>query len=148
MTLLDGQWVSVRDGDPRAKGLQARHYSAHLYRDGRRPLKIMGPGEYLLLMTVDCRALFGWRLSIWREDGQSGVSCTIFRNEGALRSSDLIGEADAMAWQRWPEQPRHYTYVNAAKVSSPNPGYCFKRAGWVFVGKSPGGLHLLERVRL
>jgi hypothetical protein len=28
------------------------------------------------------------------------------------------------------------TYVDARKVRSPNPGYCYKRVGWVRVGRA------------
>ena len=66
-------------------------------------------------------------------DRQQGVNCAVFRNEGLLLSSDLIKQADEMAWERWPGE-RHYTYVNPRKVRSANPGYCFKKAGWVLCG--------------
>ena len=45
-------WLPVRDGDPRAGMLFDRHYSARQYRDGRIRQKIMGPGEYLLLLLA------------------------------------------------------------------------------------------------
>jgi hypothetical protein len=61
------------------------------------------------------------------------VTCAIFRNEGAGRSSDLILEAMRAAWVRWPGE-RLYTYVNPRRVRSANPGYCFKAAGWQLCG--------------
>jgi hypothetical protein len=70
---------------------------------------------------------------VWRKflsaDGQQGVNCAVFRNEGAGLSSDLIRAADALADQRWPGE-RHYTYVNPRAVRSTNPGFCFLQAGW------------------
>ena len=144
MTLGLGHWYSVHDGDPRVRGLLNRHYSAIHYRDGRRPLKSLGPGEYLLLMTPDSRAVFGWvRNTVERYDGQVGVYCSLFRNEGPVLSSDLIREACALAWERWPGQ-RLFTYVDATKVKSPNPGYCFLRAGWSRAGTSKSGKVLME----
>jgi hypothetical protein len=125
-----GHWLTIRDGDPRARYLYQRHYSCHHYRDGRKPCKILGPGEYMLLLTVTCDALFGWQYStIPRSNGEEGVNCTVFRNEGSVRSSDLIREACALAWQRW-TGARLFTYVNPKAVRSSNPGYCFLRAGW------------------
>src|SRR3990167_6344665 len=119
-----GAWLPVRDGDARARGLFSQHYSARHYRDGRRPLKMAGPGEYMMLMTQDCSALFLWKKFL-DASGEQGICCAAFRNEGAALSSDLIREADDLAWLRWPGE-RHYTYVNAKKIASPNPGYCFK----------------------
>jgi hypothetical protein len=81
----------------------------------------------MVLMTVDCSALFVWRKFI-DKSGQAGVNCAVFRNEGGL-SSMLIEEAVSHAWARWPGQ-RLYTYVDPACVRSENPGYCFIVAGW------------------
>lgn len=134
-------WYGIRDGDWRAWAMLNDHYSARHYRDGRRPAKVMGPGEYMLLMTLDSLAVFGW-LRNRRDDDQDGISCALFRNVGPHRSSDLIREADQLAWERW-EDRRHFTYVNPRKVRSLNPGYCFLQAGWTRVGRSKSGLHLL-----
>ena len=41
----------------------------------------------------------------------------------------MILAAEQLAWERWPGE-RFYTYVNARKVVSCNPGYCFLVAGW------------------
>ena len=125
-------WFAVADADDRARGLFLRHYSAYHYKDQRRRSKFIGPGEYMALMTVDCRALFVWRKFI-DKSGQQGVNCSVFRNEGDSRSSDLIKEADCMAWERWPGA-RLYTYINPRKIRSTNPGCCFKKAGWRFCG--------------
>ena len=120
-----------------------RHYSRRAYRDGRNPKKIIGPGEYLALKTPDSRALCIWRNFISMDD-QTGVNCSIFRNEGSRfgRSSALLDEAQSLAWARWPGA-RLYTYVNPKKVQSPNPGYCFKVLGWKHVGETKSGLHIL-----
>lgn len=140
---LCGYWIPVRDGDDRLRGLMHRHYSARHYRDGRKPRKVIGPGEYIALMTIDCQAAFIWRKFI-SDDGQEGVNCSMFRNEGNLLSSQLIIEADDIAWQRWPGQ-RLYTYIGDNKIKSVNPGYCFKKAGWRFCGRNKSGkLSILE----
>jgi hypothetical protein len=81
-----------------------------------------------VLLTNDNKALFVWRDFI-NDDGNEGINCAVFRNEGPRLSSDLLLEAERIAWQRWPGR-RLYTYVSAAAVQSHNPGYCFKKAGW------------------
>jgi len=136
-------WIPVRDGDDRARALYLRHYSARKYRDGRPRRKFVGPGEYIVLITIKCDALFIWRKFI-SGDNQSGVNCACFRNEGEILSSDLINEACELAWIRWPGE-RLYTYVADAKVKSVNPGYCFKQAGWRFCSRNKSGkLSILE----
>ena len=94
----------------------------------------------------DGRALFVWR-KFKDGSGQQGINCAVFRNEGPELSSDLIKEADRIAFKKWPEE-RHYTYVNGAKMKGVNPGYCFKMAGWRECGKTKGGLTILERLFL
>lgn len=137
------QWVPVRDGDDRARALYRRHYSCRHYLDGRNPAKIVGPGEYLMLLrSPRCDALFAWRRFI-DSSGQRGVNCAIFRNEGPELSSTLIREAVALAWQRWPGE-RLYTYVNPKAIRSTNPGACFRKANWKRCGVSKGGLVILE----
>jgi len=121
-------WYAIRDGDPRGRWLLNRHYSAKHYKDGRRQRLFVGPGEKLVLLTTDGQALFVWRKFINR-DGQQGVNCAVFRNEGPILSSELIREAEQLAWKKWPGE-RLYTYVNPRAVKSTNPGYCFLAAGW------------------
>ncbi len=137
-----GQWCPAKDGDSRARQLYQRHYSRYKYADGRAPKLFVGPGEKFVLLTADNAALFVWRKFI-SDAGQTGVNCAVFRNEGSVRSSSLIQEADRLAWARWPQEPRHYTYVNSARITSRNPGYCFLSAGWQRVGRSKAGLHIL-----
>lgn len=145
--LLDmgGYWLPVRDGDPRAYALYRRHYSARRHANPR-DVRIVGPGEHLLLLSPLGDALFVWR---WKPKpdlaGESGVCCTIFRNESNTLSSVLIMEADEYAEWRWPGIKRHYTYVNPRQVLSRNPGYCFLCAGWSRSGVTRSGLIILER---
>lgn len=140
-----GYWYEIKDGDPRAVGLYRRHYSCVNQDADHVRHGFSGQGESLILMLADCRALFGWRKQKESDDNQDGVNCFIFRNESSCLSSDLIKEADDLAWQRW-EDKRHYTYINSKKIRSTNPGYCFIQAGWKRCGYSKGGLAILERV--
>jgi len=136
-----GYWLPIHDGDARAYALMQRHYSFHAYADGRRqdwrnPNRhlICGPGEKLVLLGNDECALFIWRKFI-DKSGQTGINCAVFHNESGRKASDLIREAEAIAWARWPGT-RLYTYVDARKVLSEVPGYCFRRAGWKHCGES------------
>lgn len=133
MTMISGQnWYSVKDGDAMARGLFNRHYSRHFYKDNRNSKLFVGPGAKMVLMTCDGTALFVWR-KFKSANGQQGVNCAIFRNEGRILSSELILEAEQLAWSRWPDE-RLYTYVAPKKIQSSNPGYCFIKAGWTRCG--------------
>ncbi len=130
----EGPWIPIRDGNDTALSLFLRHYSA---RGNRKIRQFIGPGEKLVLLSRDARALFAWR-KFQSDNGQLGVNCAIFRNEAsdAGRSSDLIRAAALIAWQRWPGE-RLYTYVDAAKVRHKrDPGRCFLRAGWRYCGRT------------
>ena len=147
---LDGYWVRVKDGDSRVAQLYMRHYSCHQYQDGRRQqygyrnrFLVMGPGEKLVLLSVDGLAIFGWR-KFEDDSGQQGVNCNFFRNESPVLSSLLILDAERHAYQKWAGQ-RLYTYVNPMAVRSRNPGYCFQAAGWKRCGVTQGGLLIFKK---
>jgi len=125
-------WEQVRDGNRTASLIYDRHYSRN--PASRGDPRCAGPGFKMILLTPCARALFVWRKFI-SKDQQDGVNCAIFRNEGAGQSSDLIRAAMVLGWQRWPGE-RFYTYVNPRRVTSANPGYCFKRAGWRVCGQT------------
>jgi hypothetical protein len=141
--LIGQGWIEVRDGNDSCRAIFDRHYSRQRYRDGRRPKLFVGPGEKLVLLSACARAVFVWR-KFDSDDGQEGVNCAVFRNEGAGLSSDLILSAMEAAWRRWPGE-RLYTYVDHRRIRSTNPGYCFKVAGWRPCGRTKWNrLHILE----
>ena len=135
-------WIVGQDGEPELYAMYRRHYSA---RKNIRPktMQFVGPGQHIVLTLPDRSALFVWR-KFTDASGQKGINCSIFRNESRLLSSDLIGEADAIADFCWPGE-RHYTYVRASAVKSRNPGWCFICAGWQRCGYTKAGLFILER---
>ena len=137
-------WWLTKDGDKACLALYERHYSAYGYRDGRQRTQFVGPGEKVVLRTLRADAMFVWRRFI-DDSGQTGVNCAVFRNESPHRSSCLIRQADAIADCLWPDS-RHYTYVDAARVASANPGFCFISAGWKKCGRTPKGLLIMERI--
>jgi len=110
-------------------------------------------GQTMVLLTLALDALFVWLHNVVeRLDGQAGVNCTVFRNEGSTLSSALVREADELAWRRWPDEVRHFTYIDAEKTKRrrskhAEPGKCFLDAGWHTCGRSQTGLVLLERTR-
>ena len=137
-------WWITKDGDRDCLELYERHYSAYRYKDGRVRVLFVGPGEKFVLRTEHGDACFVWRR--FKDDsGQTGINCAVFRNESPHKSSELIRQADAIADAVWPCR-RHYTFVNAARVRSTNPGYCFLAAGWQRCGMTKSGLLVLERV--
>lgn len=142
-------WQPVTKFDPRSATLADRHYSRR--KPGSR--QFMPPGQTLILMGVDEAAVFGWwrphpRSGIVAMNGLRGWTCTIFRNEGRLRSSDLILEAEAELLARFDVGPDGLlTYVWDRRVASANPGYCFKKAGWRRIGRSADGRKtLLQKI--
>ena len=138
-------WFEVKDGDPRAVGLFRRHYSCKNSKADHLRYGFSGQGESMILLTQDCRALFGWRKQKISDDGQKGTNCFIFRNEGSVLSSELIKEAVDLARARWGIKERLYTYVNSHKIRSTNAGTCFIKAGWKRLKeRSKGGLTILE----
>lgn len=90
MTILADHWLPVKDGDARAFALFRRHYSYREYADGRRAnlcnrnrQLFVGPGGKLVLMTVDCDALFVWRKFI-----DKGQAEWLKNNVDAVAKSD------------------------------------------------------------
>lgn len=141
-------WNRVTKFDPRSAALADRHYSR---RKVGSP-QFMPPGQTIILLTPDERAVFGW----WRPDPASGLkamngldgwTCTIFRNETADRSSDLIlcAEEALVQYASGCGPSGMITYVWDKKVRSVHPGYCFKMAGWVVCGRSADNRKTLLR---
>lgn len=134
-------WQVVTKFDPRSAALADRHYS-------RRKIgapQFMPPGQTLILLSTDERAVFGW----WRPHPGSGLralnnldgwTCTIFRNESTTQSSLLILAAEVELLARYDVGPDGLlTYVWDKKIRSVNPGYCFKVAGYKAIGRSADG---------
>lgn len=145
----ESRLYAVRDGNEAALGLYLRHYSARpngATRYGEKNwTRFAGPtGDALILLAFTSDVLFVWRREKFRRDGQAGINCAVFRNESRWLSSGLILEAERLAWRKYPGE-RFYTFVDPSKIKSPNPGYCFKMAGWQSAGQSRKGLQILEK---
>jgi len=138
---LDGAcpWVEVNKNHRGARELADRHYS----RQTPGAPGFLPPGRTLVLVTRCGRAVWG----VCENVDPAGVlrfRVTIFRNEGAGLSSSLISSATTRTLATW--QSRHgiraplRTEVDASRVRAKrDPGRCFRRAGWRFVGETAGG---------
>lgn len=148
--LIGQGWIEVRDGNDSVRNIFDRHYSRYFYKDGRKPKLFVGPGEKMVLMTADAGAICVWRKFISSDD-QEGVNCAVFRRESGDVASELLSDAMALAWERWPGE-RLYTYVDpfgvppTIRASRPTWGHCFYQCGWKFCGLTKKRLHILERV--
>src|SRR5262245_17925661 len=89
--------------------LADRHYSRRT--PGAR--QFLYSGRKLVLRNTEGTVLFGWVYPdpTMRMDGQKGYNCAIFRNESRRRSSEIILEAERMAFEKWGPN-RVYTYVD------------------------------------
>lgn len=130
-------WERTTKFSPAGCAMADRHYS-------RRKIgasQFMPPGQTIVLLAD--RALWGW----WRPHPDSGIkamngldgwTCTIFRNESERLSSELVLDAEEaieeFGYGCGPDGL--LTYVWDRKISSVNPGFCFKMAGWKAVGRS------------
>jgi hypothetical protein len=140
-------WRIVGKFHPVTAKLADGHYSR------RKPgaPQFMPPGQTLILLSEDELAVFGW----WRPhpaaglkamNGLDGWTCTIFRNTGRQLSSALILAAEPILLARYDVGPDGLmTYVWDKKIRSPNPGYCFKCAGYQVAGRSADGRKTLLR---
>jgi hypothetical protein len=135
-------WQIVTKFDPRACALADRHYSRRKPGSGQ----FMPPGQTIVLLSHDEQAVFGWwrphpKAGITPMNGLDGWTCTIFRNEGGQLSSTLILDAEMAVFIRGHSvgPDGFLTYVWDRKIASPNPGYCFKRAGYRRRGRSADG---------
>jgi hypothetical protein len=113
-----------------------RHYSRRTVGSPQ----FMPPGQTIVLKAPG--AVWGW----WRPHPSSGIkamngldgwTCTIFRNESTVRSSELVLAAEEFIQDCGPSGL--ITYVWDKKVRSANPGACFKAAGWRRTGRSADG---------
>jgi hypothetical protein len=123
-------WQRRTRADRAARALADRHYSR-----GTVGAHTIGPPGRVLVFVTPCERA-AWITHYPRADlamdNRDAWRCTMFRNEGAGLSSDLIRAAMAATVELWGDPPVDgwLTYVDRARVRGVNPGYCFKMAGW------------------
>ena len=136
-------WTLSHRADRDAVAIADRHYN----RQKVGSPQFVPPGRCFVLKTDRAVWVTSWPFAEYvRHAWPGAMVCSIFRNEGDVLSSTLIREALAATRWRWPDIPDlgMVTFVNAAKVRSVHPGYCFKRAGFETCGRTKGGLHALR----
>lgn len=127
------RWQRTWRADPRAAAMADRHYS----RKSVGAVQFAPPGRCLPLITPAGTAVWvtSWPLLRYTLHGLGDAwICTLFRNEGAGLSSELILEALAATRAAWGDPPPGgtLTFVDASKVRHKrDPGRCFLRAGFV-----------------
>jgi hypothetical protein len=116
--------------------------------------QFMPPGETIVLVNSERTAVWGW----WRPhpsskivamNGRDGWTCSVFsyhppQATRPLLASELVLDAEralaALERDGLTAAPcgpdGMLTYVDARKVRSSNPGYCYKLVGWVRVGRA------------
>lgn len=138
------RWERVNRRNPFACRMADRHYS----RTVIGAPQVGGNARLLILMTPERTALW---ITSWdkypKHEWKHAWNCTLFRNESAHLSSDLIREAVAVTRYMWGAVPRDgmITFVDADKTRRKrDPGRCYLRAGFRHVGFTKGGLHTLQ----
>jgi hypothetical protein len=126
-------WEQVKRTDPRGLALYMRHYSykGRHYLD--RPKSLLPPARSFVLLTPDARAVWGATFPYpqYVKHAYPGLAVNnLFRNEGTCLSSSLVKEATALTLAYWPEALGVVSFINARKIRSANPGYCYLCAGY------------------
>ena len=133
--------------------LSDRHYS----RQKPGTNQFMPPGKTIVLRDNAGAVVFGWLWQEKRDDDQEGYNCSIFRNESPRKASEIIREAEKIAFACW-GQNRVFTYVDPAqtkpifafrdyprlgiKQGDRIVGLCFRRAGYKLRIKKNGKPHV------
>jgi len=135
-------WRLSNRADPKAVALADRHYN----RQKVGSPQFVPPGRCVVLLSECERAVWvtSWPFAQYVKHAWAGAWVnSIFRNEGAGLSSELIREAIAATLTQWPEPPELgiISFVNADKVRHKrDPGRCYIKAGFSHVGETKGGL--------
>lgn len=140
------RWCTSYRADPLAARLADRHYS----RQSAGASQFVAPGHCVVLRTACGRAVWvtlSQRAEYVDHDWPNAWNNSLFRNEGAGLSSELIREAVAATLAVWPcPAPQGLiTFIDPAKVRRKrDPGRCYLRAGFRQVGATKGGLLVLQ----
>lgn len=137
----DMPWVLSHRADPAAVRIADRHYN----RQKPGTPQFVPPGRCIVLLTRCGRALWvtSWPFAEYVNHRWAGAWVnSLFRNEGAGLSSDLIKRAVAVTRATWqPPALGMVTFVDREQVKPKrDPGYCYLMAGFERDGETEGGL--------
>lgn len=140
-------WQLSHRADPRSVALADRHYS----RQKPGTPQFVPPGRCMVLYakTASGEAVWvtSWPFAQYVKHAWAGAwTCSIFRNEGAALSSELIRQAVACTRAFFGDPPALgiITFVLPRAIRSINPGACFKHAGWQTCGAAKDGKPCLQ----
>lgn len=140
------RWHLSFRADARARPLADRHYN----RQKIGAPQFVPPGSCVVLLTEAADALWvtSWPKGEYVRHAWPGAWVnSLFRNESAHLSSELIREAVAATCAFYGAPPKQgmITFVDPTKTRQKrDPGRCFRRAGFVEVGRTAGGLVALQ----
>lgn len=141
------RWQLSNRADPVAREIADRHYN----RQKVGAAQFVPPGRCLVLVIPgEAFRVTSWPFAAYVKHAWPGAwVCSAFRNErrDLHLSSELISEAVAATRWRWPEVPPlgMVTFVDPGKTRRKrDPGRCFRRAGFLEVGATKGGLVALQ----
>lgn len=131
--------------DPEAVSIADRHYN----RQKIGSPQFVPPGRCIVLKSLCGNALWvsSWPFAQYVKHAWAGAWVnSLFRNEGAGLSSELIREAVAATRAQWePPSLGMVTFVDADKTRHKrDPGRCYIKAGFKRVGLTKGGLVALQ----
>lgn len=135
------RWCLSHRADPEAVTIADRHYN----RQKIGSPQFVPPGRCIVLKTICGRALWvtSWPFAQYVRHAWAGAWVnSLFRNEGAGLSSELILEAISATRSQWESPPLGIiTFVDADKTRRKrDPGRCYRKAGFQHVGFTVGGL--------
>lgn len=140
-------WRLSYRADPLGADIADRHYN----RQSIGSDQFVPPGRCLVLMSDDDLSLWvtSWQLPEFVKHAWPGawVNSTFRREGGTLLASEMIRQAVAVTRWRWPVVPPlgMVTFIDEAKVRAKrDPGWCYLKAGFTKVGRTKGGLLVLQ----
>lgn len=143
------RWRMSNRFDPAGAKLADRHYSRQ--KPGS-PQFVGNATSFVLIAPLSDTPQALW-VTKWQRYVRSPMwlnawVCSLFRNEGAGLSSELITEAVAATRALWGDPPARgfVTFVDADKTKRKrDPGRCYVKAGWTRLPeRTPQGLVVLQ----
>jgi hypothetical protein len=139
-------WQLSNRANPTAVTIADRHYN----RQKIGSPQFVPPGRCTVLMTPECDALFvsSWPFAEYVRHAWAGAWVnSLFRNESPHIASELIVQAVAATRSVWQAPPLGMVTFISMRYVKPTIrrglrtwGYCYRRAGFLPVGETKGGL--------